>query len=477
MPIAYIRDKETRNIEYVEESYSSLIWTERYQEAGEFEMTIPLDDANMDMYKCGNYITLDDSRESMVIESVDITDGDYDDSGSFLIVSGRSLSSILMRRVNASRVFDTYSGDIAGAIASIAAVSNPGISYSGELSQVLTSLFNDDVIDPVVPVYKWYGRGSLDEAFTEGFNYSAPFSPKYLDIREVMVKAKERKIDNLVFENSMTSYNPQVDKTYSKVMTVYDILVSLSKAYIFGFKSKFDSENNIVITTYKGVDRTSNQKTLDPVIFNPIMDNIIYVNYYEDQTNYKTTPLVYSNSGLNYAMLKATHHVMMPEYDTYLYSGYNWSNNSGYTGLDRYEVPIDITDDVSVVDLVANKRVESLYKSDSEETSEETSEDDYMSWPDYYEAIENSVPVAGNDAFEEGDYELVKTAEGAIDPLARYTIDSNYFLGDIVEISNDRGIVMTCIIDEVVRSYDENGIVVTPNFKDMTEYDYGEEEE
>ena len=35
---------------------------------------------------------------------------------------------------------------------------------------------------------------------------------------------------------------------------------------------------------------------------------------------------------------------------------------------------------------------------------------------------------------------------------------------------------MTAVIDEVVRSYDTDGLIVTPNFKSMEDYDYGEEE-
>ena len=34
---------------------------------------------------------------------------------------------------------------------------------------------------------------------------------------------------------------------------------------------------------------------------------------------------------------------------------------------------------------------------------------------------------------------------------------------------------MTAIIDEVVRSYDKTGFIVTPNFKNMEDYDYGSE--
>ena len=36
---------------------------------------------------------------------------------------------------------------------------------------------------------------------------------------------------------------------------------------------------------------------------------------------------------------------------------------------------------------------------------------------------------------------------------------------------------MSAYIDEAVRSYDTNGIIVTPNFKNVLDYDDGGEEE
>ena len=51
-------------------------------------------------------------------------------------------------------------------------------------------------------------------------------------------------------------------------------------------------------------------------------------------------------------------------------------------------------------------------------------------------------------------------------------------MGDKVNISDERGnIYMTAYIDEVVRSYDDQGIIITPNFKNVLDYDDGREDE
>ena len=50
MAIIYVRDKTSRQIIHIEESFSSLVWTERYQEAGDVVLAIPIDVADFNVY-------------------------------------------------------------------------------------------------------------------------------------------------------------------------------------------------------------------------------------------------------------------------------------------------------------------------------------------------------------------------------------------------------------------------------------------
>lgn len=467
MPIIYVRDKSTRKILYIEEGFSSLVWTERYQEAGDFVLDIPLKSANVNAYQRGNYISFDDSVESMIIESVEMTETAEEPT---LEIKGRTLSSILSRRVNASRVFETFVSDIS-VWPDTAASTDESIEYSGSLSSVLQSIINDDVVNPYAPKYRWYHKGSTSTDDTStwipGYSWSIPKSDN--QIRVVNIPDNNRKIPNLSFQSLLSSSeNITINKKFSKIMTIYDVFVAIAKAYQIGFRSIFDENNNIVIQAFKGVDRTSNQKVMDPVIFNPVMDNISYVNYYEDSKEYKTTGFTYSDSGLNYRLKCG---MELSGDSSRLYSGYIWNCGNDKTGMDRYEVPFDIRSDVSVESLAKNIDSEAVDPNPDDDTTEK-----YTRWVEYYHALENKIDLTGDDEFENGDYEIVKTSEGAIDPLVRYAFDKDYFIGDVVELSNDNGIIMTAYIDEVVRSYDEQGFITTPNFKNMTEYDYGEEE-
>ena len=81
--------------------------------------------------------------------------------------------------------------------------------------------------------------------------------------------------------------------------------------------------------------------------------------------------------------------------------------------------------------------------------------------------------IAAEEEFDTGDYDIIRTTEGSIDSLVRFKFNMDYFIGDIVEYYSPLGIHVISLIDEVVRSYDQEGYIVTPNFKTMDDYDYG----
>lgn len=435
MPIVYVRDKNSYEIIRIEESFSSLVWTERYQEAGEFVLGIPIDVANFAVYKRGNYIQLDESDDTMLIESVNINDEVEDP---LLEISGRSISCILERRVNASRILDAYT---------------QSIKYEGDLGSVIQGIINDEFINPKMVQFKWM-HTTDDGSAEEGYDSVNP-TRNYKTTE--MINASYRKLSNIAYTNLASGV--MVAKDYSKIMSIYDILVSISKKNITGFRMKL--QNGVfILETYKGTDRTSSQKVLDPVIFNPIMDNISYVNYFEDQTKYRNIALSYSDGAWSPVDFNAS-------FSTEIFDGYLWVTHDGelsdsaYSGLDRFELAVDARSSASVTGYDPS---EYYYP-------------DYGEEQDQSQYIVNKVKAVATDEFDTEEHDFIKTSEGAIDPLVRYEFGKDYFLGDTVEISNDNGVVMTAIIDEVVRSYDSSGFIVTPNFKSMEDYDYGSEGE
>ena len=77
--------------------YETFIWTERYSDYGDFELYLPVDSDTVQYFKVNYYIEIRESNRTMIIEDIQI-DTDVD-SGPTLKISGRSLESILDRRI------------------------------------------------------------------------------------------------------------------------------------------------------------------------------------------------------------------------------------------------------------------------------------------------------------------------------------------------------------------------------------------
>lgn len=80
----------------VVDDYEYLIWNDKFCDCGDFELSIPYESRNATLFQIDRYITVDYSDRTMVIESIILnnSDGKY-----HIIVKGRSLESILERRV------------------------------------------------------------------------------------------------------------------------------------------------------------------------------------------------------------------------------------------------------------------------------------------------------------------------------------------------------------------------------------------
>lgn len=92
----YILNQELDIIGTID-SYKSLIWTKRYFTAGDFELYVPANMKLLEYLKIDNFIIRDDDDTAMIIEKIEIETSV--ENGDFIIVSGRSLESILSRRI------------------------------------------------------------------------------------------------------------------------------------------------------------------------------------------------------------------------------------------------------------------------------------------------------------------------------------------------------------------------------------------
>jgi len=216
---------------YIVDSFKSMIWTDRYNEYGDFEIYLPLTN-NSDILKYlkqDYYLWLKESEHCMIIENLTI-ESDIED-GNHLIVTGRSLESILERRIIWGQKVLT-----------------------GSLQDAIETLLNESIISPSIT---------------------------------------DRKIDNFIFEPSTDPRITEltIDAQFTGD-NLYDVIKKLCQAHNIGFKIVLNDNNQFVFSLYAGTDRSYNQNANPYVVFSPEFENIINSNYFTSKANLKNVTLV-----------------------------------------------------------------------------------------------------------------------------------------------------------------------------------------
>jgi len=79
------------------DAFSSLIWTTRHYESGDFELYLPASDNNIQLLQENYYLLRPDEESVMIIKKIKIT-ADIENGG-YMTITGPSLESILGRRI------------------------------------------------------------------------------------------------------------------------------------------------------------------------------------------------------------------------------------------------------------------------------------------------------------------------------------------------------------------------------------------
>lgn len=209
--------------------FESFIWTDRYSKCGDFEIYTSSDRQIIATLKEDFYIWTEDSEHVMIIENRKIiTDVE---EGNKLLVSGRSLESILDRRIVWNQIL-----------------------LDGDFQSQIKRLLTENVINP---------------------------------------SDSNRKISNFIFEETNDPYilslKVQVQYTGDNL---YEVVCKLCNSVNIGFKITLNDNNQFVFKLYSGTDRSYDQETNPYVVFSPSFENIIDSNYYESKAGYKNVGLV-----------------------------------------------------------------------------------------------------------------------------------------------------------------------------------------
>ena len=209
--------------------YESFIWTDRYYRYGDFELYTAMQNNILDIIKKDFFLQSSDSDHIMIIEDW-IIKSDIE-NGNHITVTGRSLESILTRRIIWGQK-----------------------TISGNLQNGIKTLLNENIISP---------------------------------------SDSKRKISNFIFEESTDPVITKL--TINAQFTgdnLYDAIQKICEERGIGFKITLNDNKQFVFKLYAGVDRSYEQTLVPYVIFSPNFDNIINSNYMESNSSLKNITLV-----------------------------------------------------------------------------------------------------------------------------------------------------------------------------------------
>lgn len=217
---------------YIIDTYKSFIWNDRYNEYGDFEIYVSMSNDVLTKFQNGYYVQANMSDRTMIIENLTVTT-DIEE-GDFLCVTGRSLESILDRRI----------------------VWQQTTFYKPKkVISVIEDLIKDSITEPTI---------------------------------------ENRKISNFVFDTEASEIVSDIGLTSDMQFTgdvIYDAIVKICDLYDIGFKILLeDGKFNFYL--FKTTDHTYNQSTASYVVFSPDMDNLISSEYNISSSNYKNVTLV-----------------------------------------------------------------------------------------------------------------------------------------------------------------------------------------
>lgn len=221
------------------DTFSDFLWTERYCGYGEFEITIPM---NIDILKecsIGDYVSIKESDKIMIIDTIKISDSI--DNGASIIISGRTLESLLERRI----ILDD----------SIGTISKEGEPSPINVQTAIFIILSNNVISP---------------------------SASYRQIPKFIFEESK---DPVIEKLSMESFEAKGENVYDKILSICD-------ANDLGFRVLAIDEGGFQFELYRGIDRTWDQSEVMAVVFSDSYENLINSNYLETKTNLKTAVYV-----------------------------------------------------------------------------------------------------------------------------------------------------------------------------------------
>ena len=215
--------------------FNSLLWVDRYNQIGDFELVRPVLYDFQELVKPNNIFKLAGTRSAMFIEHSTIEMGI--ENMPRHIIKGRSITSILTRRI----IWDQT-------------------EVEGTVFDCVSKLLFENLINP-----------------------------------DDIHGGEKRKISNFkIIDNrsEQPSLNSKVKMQFT-AMTLYDALFKIFELFNIGFKIELNDESEFEFIMYSGVNRSYSQDILPYVVFSPKYENLINSTWISDSLQMKNYVKIY----------------------------------------------------------------------------------------------------------------------------------------------------------------------------------------
>ena len=244
--------------------YSSLIWNDVYCGIGDFELVVPTTDFDPSIYALNNYVSVSTSKCTMIIESIK-----DDTSNGTTTISGRSLTSLLERRVIAYKAHYEENLNVEGS--AFENTYRNDARTDGQFIAAIRDMYKacftkSSIIDTAVSDYT---ANPICRRYTDSYRDMSEMSSYVGILRDPNRHIKES-IANV--DDIGSSFQNVIDSLCSEKGFGYGVLAnyladtndSRFKMYIYDGRSKSDvifSMDNETLTSYISTQSTDSNAT------------------------------------------------------------------------------------------------------------------------------------------------------------------------------------------------------------------------
>jgi hypothetical protein len=243
----YVLDSLLRRTAVID-SFVSTLWAERFNDTGDITLNIHSTLANRNLLVAGTMLAMNRSNRVMIVQTVE--DKTNQDGSQVLVITGSSIEFVMDERLAKDAMTGT--------------VEEPKWVITGLPAAIARQIFQKVMVDGVLDshdVLPFYTVGNLYPA------------------------------DNLA--------EPATSVTAS--LTTGSVLAALKavcQTYDLGFRISRNADNSqLFFNVYSGNDRTSSQTVLPAVIFAPALDNLLNSSYLTSIKQYKNVVYIICPDG------------------------------------------------------------------------------------------------------------------------------------------------------------------------------------